>query len=274
MPQTAADVAGHYDELDEAYRSIWGEHVHHGYWRTGRETPEQAAEALIALVADRLALAPGQSVVDIGCGYGASAEWLAAHHDVEVTGFTLSEAQWAIAAARPGPLFFHRRDWLDNGLADARFDRAFAIESSEHMEDKALFFAETARVLKPGGRLVVCAWLARTGAGRLAVRHLLEPICREGRLPGMGTREDYEALASGAGFSLLSYEDLGPQVRRTWSICARRTFGRLVTDRKLRRLALARTTRNRSFLLSLPRLMIALRTGAMRYGIFVWQKPA
>ena len=37
-PQTAADVGGHYDELDETYRSIWGEHVHHGYWRTGRET--------------------------------------------------------------------------------------------------------------------------------------------------------------------------------------------------------------------------------------------
>ena len=273
VPQTAADVAGHYDELDEAYRTIWGEHVHHGYWRTGRESPAQATEALVELVAGRLALAPGQRVVDIGCGYGASAAWLAAHHEVAVTGFTLSEAQWRVAAGRPGALAFHRRDWLDNGLADAAFDRAFAIESSEHMLDKALFFAEAARVLKPGGRFVVCAWLARTGASPREVRHLLEPICREGRLPGMGTREDYEELAAAAGLGLLSYEELGPQVRRTWSICARRTARRLVTDRAFRRLALARTTRNRSFLLSLPRLMLALRTGAMRYGLFVWEKP-
>ncbi len=273
VPQTAADVAGHYDELDEAYRSIWGEHVHHGYWRTGRETPEQATEALIELVADRLGLAPGQFVVDIGCGYGASAAWLAARHDVAVTGFTLSEAQWAIAAARPGRLDFRLQDWLDNGLAEASFERAYAIESSEHMVDKARFFAEAARVLKPGGRLVVCAWLARTDAGRFAVRHLLEPICREGRLPGMGTREDYEALAAGAGLRSLGFDDISRQVRRTWSICARRTFGRLFTDRDLRRLALARTTRNRSFLLILPRLMLALRTGAMRYGLFVWEKP-
>ena len=273
VPQSAADVAGHYDELDAAYRTIWGEHVHHGYWRTGRESPEQAVEALIELVADRLDLAPGQEVVDIGCGYGASAAWLAAHHDVAVTGFTLSEAQWAIAAARPGRLDFRLRDWLDNGLADARFDRAYAIESSEHMVDKARFFAEAARVLRPGGRLVVCAWLARTGAGRFAVRHLLEPICREGRLPSMGSREDYEALAAGAGFRPLGYDDISREVRRTWSICARRTVGRLFTDRDLRRLALASTTRNRSFLLSLPRLMLALRTGAMRYGLFVWEKP-
>ena len=273
VPQTAADVAGHYDELDEAYRSIWGEHVHHGYWRTGRETPDEAVEALVAEVAARLDLAPGQRIVDIGCGYGASAARLAAQHNVEVTGFTLSEAQWAIAAARPGPLTFRRRDWLANGLADAAFDRAFAIESSEHMEDKARFFAEAARVLKPGGRLVVCAWLARTGAGPFEIRHLLEPICREGRLPGMGTREDYEALAEAAGLCLLSYDDVSRQVRRTWSICLRRTLGKLVTDRAFRRLALAHTTRNRSFLLSLPRLLIALRTGAMRYALFAWEKP-
>lgn len=272
--QTGADVAGHYDELDLAYRSIWGEHVHHGYWETGRETPEQATEALVALVAGRLALAPGQRLVDIGCGYGASAAWLAAQHDVAVTGFTLSQAQWKVAAARPGLLNFHQRDWLDNGLPDAGFDRAFAIESSEHMADKARFFMEAARVLKPSGRLVVCAWLARTDAGQSEVRHLLEPICREGRLPGMGTREEYEALAAAAGLRLLGFDDISRQVRQTWSICLRRTLGKLVTDRAFRRLALARTTQNRSFLLSLPRLMIALRTGAMRYGVFVWEKPA
>ena len=32
-----SDVADHYDELDVFYREVWGEHVHHGLWRTGRE---------------------------------------------------------------------------------------------------------------------------------------------------------------------------------------------------------------------------------------------
>ena len=94
------------------------------------------------------------------------------------------------------------RDWLDNGLPDAAFDRAYAIESSEHMVDKARFFAEAQRVLKPGGRFVVCAWLEGEDATPWQVRHLLEPICREGRLPSMGSRADYEALAAAAGFRL------------------------------------------------------------------------
>jgi tocopherol O-methyltransferase len=147
-PQSAADVARHYDELDVPYRRIWGEHVHHGYWRTGRESSAEAAEALVHLVAERLAPQPGERGLDIGCGYGATAGWLAEHHGMEVTGFTLSEAQAAVGRARPGFTCLVR-DWLDNGQPDAAFDRAYAIESSEHMVDKARFFTEARRVLRP-----------------------------------------------------------------------------------------------------------------------------
>jgi tocopherol O-methyltransferase len=275
--QSAADVGGHYDELDETYRLIWGEHVHHGYWRTGGESDREATEALVEMVAERLDLRQGLEVLDIGCGYGASAEYLAQHHRVEVTGFTISAAQARIAEARmpaAGRFTALHRDWLDNGLADASMDRAFAIESSEHMVDKARFFAEAFRVLRPGGRLVICAWLSAPDPSRFAIRHLLEPICREGRLPSMGSRADYEALAGQSGFALTAYDDISREVRRTWSICAGRVVRRLVTDRGFRRFALDRSTRNRSFLLSVPRLMLALRTGSMRYGVFVWRKPA
>jgi tocopherol O-methyltransferase len=270
-PQSAADVARHYNELDVPYRRIWGEHVHHGYWRSGRETPAEAAEALVRLVADRLELRPGQKLCDIGCGYGATAGWLTEHRGVEVTGFTLSEAQAAVGRSRPG-FTCVVRDWLDNGLPDAAFDGAYAIESSEHMVDKARFFAEANRVLKPGGRFVVCAWLEGERATPWQVRHLLEPICREGRLPSMGSRADYETLAREAGFRPLGYDDISREVRRTWTICLRRLAGRFVTDGEIRRLALSRATQSREFILSLPRLILALRSGAMRYGVFVWEK--
>jgi tocopherol O-methyltransferase len=271
--QRAEDVARHYDELDLAYRRIWGLHVHHGYWTSGRESPEEAAAALTALVGERLGLQHGERVVDIGCGYGGTAAHFARTAGVEVTGFTLSAAQATVAerTAPPG-VFFLVRDWLDNGLPDAAFDRAYAIESSEHMADKPRFFAEAARVLKPGGRFVVCAWLEGEGRAPWEARHLLEPICREGRMPSMGSRADYEALAAAAGFRLVSYEDISRNVRRTWSICARRLLGRMFTDGDIRRLALSKAVRSRDFILSLPRLILALRTGAMRYGVFVWEK--
>ena len=271
ISQDAVAVANHYDALDPVYLRVWGDHVHHGLWATGRETPGEAVEALADTVGDRLRLVPGQACVDIGCGYGATARRLAAACRVRVTGFTLSAEQARYAAAHPVPdVDIHVRDWLVNGLADASVDAAWAIESSEHMVDKPRFFAEAHRVLTPGGRLVVCAWLAETGARGWKVRYLLEPICREGRLPSMGTREEYEAMARAAGFSIVGFEDVSSRVARTWTICARRLVKALLVDRETRRLALG--ARNRIFVLSFPRLIMAYRTGAMHYGIFTLSK--
>jgi tocopherol O-methyltransferase len=190
---------------------------------------------------------------------------------VRVTGFTLSAEQADYAAAHPAPgVDIQVRDWLANGLPDASADAAWAIESSEHMVDKPRFFAEAHRVLVPGGRFVVCAWLAETGASGWKVRHLLEPICREGRLPSMGTREEYEAMATAAGFTVTGYEDVSTRVARTWMICAGRLLKALLVDPGTRRLALG--TRNRGAILSIPRLILAYRTDAMRYGIFTLTK--
>ncbi|MEA3549220.1 class I SAM-dependent methyltransferase [Pseudarthrobacter sp. C1] len=271
ISQNAVAVADHYDELDPIYRRVWGEHVHHGLWATGRETPGEAVEALVDTVGDRLGLIPGQACVDIGCGYGSTARRLALTRGVRVTGFTLSAEQDRYANAHPEPgVDIQVRDWLANGLADASVDAAWAIESSEHMVDKPRFFAEAHRVLSPGGRLVICAWLAGTDASGWKVRHLLEPICREGRLPSMGTREEYEAMATAAGFELIGFEDVSRRVARTWPICARRLMKALLTDRETRRLALG--ARNRNSFLGIPRLILAYRTGAMRYGIFTLAK--
>ncbi|WP_434993096.1 class I SAM-dependent methyltransferase [Arthrobacter sp. Ld5] len=272
ISQNAVAVADHYDELDPIYRSVWGEHVHHGLWTTGRETPAEAVEALVDTVGDRLHLEPDDACVDIGCGYGSTARRLVATRKVRVTGFTLSAGQADYAAAHADPHVDVRlRNWLVNGLAEGSADAAWSIESSEHMVDKPGFFAEAHRVLSPGGRLVVCVWLADANAGGWQVRHLLEPICREGRLPSMGTREEYEAMAVAAGFEVTDYEDVSSRVARTWTICARRLGRALLVDRDTRRLALR--ARNRIFGLSMLRLILAYRTGAMHYGIFTLSKP-
>jgi tocopherol O-methyltransferase len=257
--------------LDPAYRRIWGDHVHHGYWRDGHESPEEAAAALVKLVEQRLALQPGLRLCDIGCGYGATAADLLTRHQVSIVGLTLSPAQHRVAKDRSPDFSCLLRDWLDNGLPSASFDRAYAIESSEHMVDKARFFAEARRIMRPGGRLVVCAWLEGERVRSWEVRHLLLPICREGRLPSMGSRADYEHLASEGGFRLTDYQDISREVRRTWSICLARLVKSMISDSGIRRLALSQATQSRDFMLSLPRLILAMRTGAMRYGIFQWE---
>src|SRR5262245_20952358 len=119
-PIRPEEVADHYEDLDEMYRGMWGEHLHHGLWRTGQESPSEAVENLVELVAEEAGIGPECSAVDIGCGYGATARHLAARHGARVTGLTITPAQFRYATAcTPGdnPRYL-LRNWLANGLAD------------------------------------------------------------------------------------------------------------------------------------------------------------
>ena len=270
---SAAEVADHYDDLDWAYRGIWGEHLHHGLWLTGRETVDQAVRALVDRVADRAAIGRGDAVCDVGCGYGATARHLRRTRGAKVTGITLSASQFEAAARIGGTLDgveIRLGDWMENGLPSACFDAAVAIESTEHMADKERCFAEVRRVLRPGGRFAVAAWLAAERPRSWEVRHLLEPICAEGRLWGMGSAADYRRLLESSGLALREEEDLTRRVKRTWSVCIRRSLWRVCRDRRLREylLAPAHRSRNRDFLRALFRIRLAYETGAMRYGLF------
>ena len=274
-PTVAADrpaVARHYDELDPFYRALWGEHLHHGLWTTGTESPEEAVMALVDLVADRAGIGPGTRVCDVGSGYGAVARRLAGR-GARVTGLTVSGSQYRYATARAdaGSARFLLRDWLENGLPARSFDAVIAIESLSHM-DAERAVAEAYRVLRPGGRLVACVWLAAESPASWEVRHLLRPICDEGRLPGLPAASDYGRWLGQVGFVEPRFDDVSSRVARTWEVVAWRVAGAVLRPSSWRYLLDGRNT-ERAFALSVLRLLAAFRTGAMRYGILEARRP-
>ncbi|MBL7038159.1 MAG: class I SAM-dependent methyltransferase [Pirellulaceae bacterium] len=272
---TATDVSRHYDDLDPFYRRLWGDHVHHGLWLNGRETPDQAVEQLVDLVAKHLGVSPGDQVCDVGCGYGAAARYLARVHGADVTGVTISKTQFdhAQQMSRDGesPRFL-LQNWESNTFRSESFEGIVSIECLAHIENKEVFFREIQRVLRPGRRAVITAWLAGETARRWENRHLLEPICREGRLPGMGTEREYVQLLQDVGLHLVEFQDLSLSVRKTWRICARRVLALLLTSRDAWRFLLKRQSADSIFLVTVWRILMAYRTGAMRYGLFVMEK--
>lgn len=270
-----ADVAAHYDDLDRFYREFWGEHVHHGLFDRPGLTPEQATRRLIDLVAEHAQIRPGSAVCDVGCGYGGTARVLAREAGAEVTALTISAAQHAYALqVEPGAVNprYLLADWLRNDLDPRAFDAVLAVESSEHMPDLHAFFAQAARVLRPDGRLVVCAWLTRDPLRAWERRVWIEPICREGRMRGMETAAEYDRHARLAGLEPHAALDLSRQVKATWPICARRLLAAFVRNPAHRRFLLRDGGPNRVFALTLLRIWLAYETGAMRYGLLAYRK--
>ena len=274
-PVTLRDIRDNYDELDQYYREIWGEHVHHGLWERGDETAHEAVLNLIRSVARHGEITAGKRVCDVGCGYGGTARVLETEFGATVSAITLSSAQYRYAVAQRGDARspeYLLGDWASNALPSGTFDAVISIESSEHMQDKPTFFDQERRVLKNGGQMVVCAWLAAEESTSTHRRHLLEPICREGRLPGIGTETDYRKWFSDANFEIESFEDLSVRVRKTWSICLGRVLRDVFRRRDYTQFLFSAAARNRVFLLTMVRIWLAYILGAMRYGIFKARK--
>lgn len=155
------DPAEHYDRVTGVWQLLLGDELHYGVFASGTEPLAQATAALTALMVDGADLVPGLDVLDVGCGSGAPARQLVTEHGVNVLGITTSGVGVETARERAkaegiAGATFEQRDGTDNQLPDESFDRVWVLESSHLMRERDRLVAECARVLRPGGRVVLC----------------------------------------------------------------------------------------------------------------------
>lgn len=160
------NVAHHYDIGNDLYRLMLdADHMQYScaYWPNKVMSLEDAQQAKLAHIAAKLALKPGQRVLDIGCGWGGMAIFLARHADVEVHGITLSAEQLALARQRAETagvadrVRFELIDYRDLEARGDRFDRIVSVGMFEHVGRPQFetFFRAVANLLDWNGVMLL-----------------------------------------------------------------------------------------------------------------------
>ena len=160
------NVAHHYDIGNDLYKLMLdADHMQYScaYWPREGMTLEQAQEAKLAHIAAKLAIEPGQSVLDIGCGWGGMAIYLARKYDVQVHGITLSEEQIALAKQRAeaagvaDKVRFELVDYRELPGRGTAYDRIVSVGMFEHVGRPQFetFFRACANLLTEEGVMLL-----------------------------------------------------------------------------------------------------------------------
>ena len=219
-PNDKRKIIEHYETVSQYYKSLWGNHIHHGYWVRGDETKEQAQEQLIEHLAGLAGIRPGSRLLDIGCGFGGSSLFLARSLGVSALGITISPAQVQMAneaAAQEGlDAHFDLMD-AEELHFDECFDVLWSVESISHYRDRRRFFRRAVNYLKAGGTFALTDWFRKPGLSDEETRRFIRPI-EQSMFVELDTMSEYQQYLEASGCQVVQREILNDHCARSWDV--------------------------------------------------------
>ena len=212
-----------FDALSDLYYEYWGEFFHLALFEPGSDLGDLAAayerthERYFQLMGGGRA----SRILELACGGGAFAAWMADHTDGDVLGVDLSKRQLDRArrrlARRTRPhLRFEQRDIMELDGLDGEFDAAVCLDAACYLPDRGAALRAIARRLRGGGRLLIVDWCRAERTTALQRELLLDPLCRMWAIQGLESASGYRRKLEAAGFEAIDIEDLSDRVGPNW----------------------------------------------------------
>ncbi|MYD69298.1 MAG: class I SAM-dependent methyltransferase [Acidobacteria bacterium] len=166
---TRAANAQHYEVPAAFFEAVLGRHLKYssGYWPPGTDSLDEAESAALDLACARAGVEDGMQVLDLGCGWGSLALWIARRYPgCLVSAVSNSRSQGAfimerVRARNLRNVAVHVAD-LNDFQPDRTFDRVISIEMFEHMRNYARLLDRVAHWLGRDGRLFVHVFCHRS----------------------------------------------------------------------------------------------------------------
>ncbi len=222
MKFESADVARYYDQNTASFLSHGqgGAHgiIHRAVWGEGVLRREQAFHFVHDLLQARIADGGAQRILDLGCGVGASLEYILRGKALSGFGVTNSAVQAQFARERLGDRASIAELDFCSAPLPAPIDLAFGIESFAQAPDAAAFFENVAKSLAAGGYLVLCDDFLADDAPNADAPNADAPNADDDRwvrelrrgwqASSLLHREAVDALAASHGLELVEDRDL------------------------------------------------------------------
>lgn len=158
--ETEAANRQHYEVPTAFFQLCLGKRLKYSscYYPTGKETLDQAEEAMLAIYGERAGLADGQRILELGCGWGSLTLWMAEHFpNARITGVSNSASQREHILERCRESGYGNVEILTRDVnqlqLDTRYDRVVSIEMFEHVRNYRLLFERIAGWLEDDGSL-------------------------------------------------------------------------------------------------------------------------
>lgn len=159
---TAAANEQHYEVSPEFFQAVLGKRLKYSsaYWPLGVNTLDQAEEAMLTLTCQRARLEDGQTVLELGCGWGSLSLYMAERFpNSSILGISNSGLQREFINSEKRRRGITNLDILtadmNNFTTDREYDRVVSVEMFEHMRNYELLLERIALWLKPEGRLFI-----------------------------------------------------------------------------------------------------------------------
>lgn len=208
------NVSHHYDLDEDFFRLFLDEELHYScaYFNNSDVSLAQAQQDKCRHIAAKLLLQPGQRILDVGCGWGSMAFYLAQNYNVEVTGITLSKEQLEVARRRAKEkglrnVHFELQDYREH---TGHYDRIVSIGMFEHVgkPNYDAYFQKIQELLALDGVALIHS-IGRSGPPRVTNPWIRKHIFPGGSIPSLSEMaqgvEDVELMVTDVEILRLHY---------------------------------------------------------------------
>ena len=208
-----------YDMSSPYYLSVYGEHIHDGYYITGTESKKAAQDNLVNLLVEKAKIKKGARILDVGCGVGGSSIWMAKNLEAVTLGITISPVQLGIARR----MAEEQKVSSQFLLMDAEkmdfpqsFEVIWVVAAMSHFPHPENFLKKATGFLEKRGKFVIFDWMPDEDILNPQDDPYIQPVSDGMLLASLTSLGSYLRWFIQNGYRIIFAEDITDQTIKTW----------------------------------------------------------